>query len=65
MKVYSPKELVRTLQRQGWRVAPTSGCHLVAYSPDGVHQVTFAATKGETRAMKNTISRLRRAGAKL
>lgn len=56
------RELVRDLERQGWRVEARKGGHLVAYSPDGKTMVTLPSTPGDRRWRQNAISQLRRGG---
>jgi hypothetical protein len=56
--------LVRKLRAMGWEVA--EGRHYTAYPPDkSKAPITFAKTPSDRRALKNTISLLRRAGADL
>jgi len=58
------EELVRKLRRQGWRVSEAR--HYTAYPPDkSIPPIVFAKTPSDYRALKNTIARLRRAGADL
>lgn len=59
------KELKSEAERQGWRVEPTKSGHWNFYPPDPTQGiVNHAGTPSDHRAMKNTISRLKRAGLK-
>jgi len=55
------KRLVEKLKEQNWRV-DDRGEQIVAFSPDGRTIVTFHKSESDHRAMKNTISRLRKGG---
>ena len=55
------RELVRELERQGWRVAQTKGGHLRAYPPAG-SPVIMPSTPSDRRALANAVSLLRQRG---
>ncbi len=55
------QRLVKKLREQGWRVEETTAGYM-AFSPDGVTKVLFHKTPSDHRAMRNTISRLRKGG---
>lgn len=60
------RQIVRELQRQGWRVEKTNSSHFKAYPPEGKAFVVFGCTpNGGNRALANTKSLLRRHGAKI
>ena len=51
------------LQANGWRVEITKKGVVKMFSPDGATLVTCHQTESDHRALKNTVARLRRAGA--
>jgi predicted RNA binding protein YcfA (HicA-like mRNA interferase family) len=55
------RELVRAIEKQGWRVEHGSG-HLKAMSPDGETIVTLPTTPSGGRWRQNVISQLKRGG---
>lgn len=55
------RELVRQLERQGWRVEHGKG-HSKAFSPDGRTIVVLPLTPGGGRWKQNLIAQLRRGG---
>ena len=55
------RELVRELERQGWRVEPTKGGHFRAFPPQG-SPVVLPSTPSDRRALANTIALLRARG---
>ena len=54
------KELARKAESQGWRVQ--KGNHLKWFAPDGRTLIVTGCTESDHRALKNTLSRMRRAG---
>lgn len=55
------KRVLRAAQEQGWRIRPTTdGVMLLA--PNGTGKVTVHGTPSDFRALRNTISDLRREG---
>lgn len=58
------RKLIRALEAQGWRVEETGSGHYQAYSPNGEDIVTIPGTPSDHRSMRNTMSRLKRAGFK-
>ena len=57
--------LVDKLEEQGWQVRLGRGGHYKAFHPDGRQQASFACTPSDYRSLRNTISFLRKMGAKL
>lgn len=57
----SPRELIEALELQGWAVSRQGNGHWKAQAPTGTGLVHFARSQ-ESRAMKNTLSDLRRYG---
>ena len=58
------RAIAKQLKAQGWTVTLTRRGHFLAKSADGQHTVTFSVGK-DWRAQKNTVARLRRAGAEI
>lgn len=56
------KALVRSAERQGWRVRRTSKNHIAFYAPDGKSIVHAAATPSDSRSTQNAIAQLKKAG---
>lgn len=56
------KKLLSAAQAQGWRVELGKRGHLKLYAPDGVGIVTMSGTPSDSRAMNNTIARMRQYG---
>jgi len=54
------RELLPRLRQQGWRIEKHK--HIKMYSPDGRHLIVCGCTESDHRALRNTMSRLRRAG---
>jgi hypothetical protein len=59
----SYQDLIDEAERQGWRAARTADGYQL-FAPDGVNIVTIHLTESDPRAIKNTISRMRRYGFK-
>lgn len=55
------KQLVKDLERQGWRVELNKG-HYKAYPPSDKPMVVFASTPSDHRAFHNVLARLRKSG---
>lgn len=56
------KELLRTLQDQGWKMKPTKNGFML-YPPDKTKEiVTVHKTPSDWRSWENTISKLRKSG---
>jgi hypothetical protein len=55
------KQVLEKAEKQGWRI-DDRGQRVLCYSPDGVTMVTIHKTDSDWRAIRNTISRLRRGG---
>lgn len=57
------QNIVRLLVAQGWRVRPTDGPdHYIAYPPDPSQRPYCFSGSGDPRALRNTITQLRRRG---
>lgn len=55
--------LIKACTQQGWRVEHRKGGHYMAFPADKTQPpVAFAATPSDHRAIKNTISQMRRSG---
>lgn len=57
------RDLLRSLERQGWLVGRTKRGHLRIVSPDGSQVVYTSGTPGDHRVYYNFRAKLRRAGA--
>jgi len=65
VKVLSNVELVRELQRQGWKVLHGAR-HYRAYPPDRSKAIcTISVSPSDVRTMRNCIAQCRRSGAVL
>jgi predicted RNA binding protein YcfA (HicA-like mRNA interferase family) len=58
------KEIVKSAEKQGWRVKKTKKGHLMFYAPDGINKLTTGSTPSEHRAINNLLASLRRYGFK-
>lgn len=58
------KEIVKSAEKQGWRVKRTKKGHLMFLAPDGVNKLTTGGTPGEYKAIDNLLAHLRRHGFK-
>jgi predicted RNA binding protein YcfA (HicA-like mRNA interferase family) len=56
------KKVLEAAEEQGWRVKRLKSGHYMLFSPDGINKVTMAGTAGNTEALNNELSRLRRYG---
>jgi hypothetical protein len=58
------KDIVRQLIEQGWRVRPSpkGPDHYVAYPPDPAQKPYCFSGSGDWRAVRNTITQLKRRG---
>lgn len=54
------KGLIRAATAQGWRIERAR--HLKWFSPDGRALIVTGCTESDSRAYKNTLARLKRAG---
>jgi hypothetical protein len=57
------REIVKAAERQGWKVVEKRQGFML-YSPDGEGLVNVHKTPQDHRAIKNTVSRMRRYGFK-
>jgi hypothetical protein len=55
--------ILKSLEKQGWRVQLSKSCHWRCLSPDGVTTLSMGSTPGAYTAMKNFRAQLKRAGA--
>jgi len=56
------RKLVKSLQKQGFKVTQTKKNHFKVYSPDGERVAFLGGTPGDHRSWKNQISILRHMG---
>lgn len=56
------KRLIRFARKEGWEVERTRGGHLAFKPPGGGRPIVTSNTPSDTRAVKNHIARLRKAG---
>lgn len=55
------KRILQAAQQQGWRIHPTKD-EVMLLAPNGTGKVTVHGTPSDVRALRNTISELRRQG---
>lgn len=55
------KKLIRRVERQGWRVEERKSGYM-CFSPDGVTMVSIHKTPSDHRAIRNSITELRKGG---
>ena len=57
------RQLIKELEKQGFRVTQAGSGHFIAWPPDvEVRPVTIPSTPSDYRSMRNTLADLRRAG---
>lgn len=59
------RQIIARLEKQGWVISVTKGMHYRCYNPATKALVFNGGTPSDPRGLKNFVSQLRRAGAKL